>query len=238
MTDQSDDQIANQTPAASVEPAAPAAESSSAPGTVQLSESEYNRMQAENRTLRRKQEKAEKADSDRAAKEATDAAAAAGDFQKGVDDANTRADDAEDRLKQRDVSDAVRDHISSLGLSSTKGLALLRLVDLKNVDDDISSESVEASVAVVLQQYPDLFTTPAESGDEGDPKEQRMRRQAGPSSPPDAEKSTLPPNYLSPEEYLNTPQAVRYSDAFRARVEESRPFWPNIVSANTFAIEG
>lgn len=241
MDNEHDDQTTTSTPDDEGTSNPPADDGQPAPapaGTVAVDPAEWNRVNAENRRLRKQQEKAEKAERDRKAQEDVEAAEAAGEFQKGVDAANKRADDAEAKLAEREIRDAVRDYIGTLGLSGSKAAALLRLVDLKIVDED-APESVEAAVGVVLQQYPDLFageTTP--SSDDTDKETRRMRRQPGPSSPPDAEKTTLPADYVSPEEYVATPREVRYTDDFRARVAKSRPYWPKILPANTFAIEG
>ena len=222
------------------DPVAPVEPSDSAPApkpasTVQLTEAEYARMQGENRVLRRRAEKAEKLETDRKAKDDDAAAEAAGEFQKGIANAKARADAAEDRLRQRDVRDSVRDYIATIGLTSTKAAALLRLVDIGHVDEDASQESIEASVAVVLQQYPDLFVVEADPNN-GTPETPRMRRTPGPSAPPDAQKDSLPANYLSPEEYVATPQPVRLTESFRSRIADSRPFWPKTLPATTFAI--
>lgn len=228
-----------ETPLAAPEaPASPPAE-----GQVTLSKAEHDRLQAEARTAKRRAQKLEEEQRERERKEREEAARAAGDFDTELAKGRAEREALERKLAERDTCDAIRDHISSLGYSGSKAAGLLKLIDVGNipiVDGEPDGQSVEDAVAATIAQYGDLFALPAEpSGEEaagGEQERRPMRRNPGPASPPDASKDATPPDYVSPEEYVATPHAVRMSPEFRARVAKSRPFWPNKVPATTFAV--
>jgi hypothetical protein len=208
------------------------------PGTVQLTREEHDRLQGEARTAKARAKKLEDAQADRERDERIEAQRAAGEFDTALGEERKEKDRLRQELEQRDVRDAVRDHISGLGLSGSKAAGLLRLVDLSTIDVGDSGApdptAVEAVVAATIGQYPDLFNL--ESAQQPPNKEGRMKRTPGPAAPPSASHDATPSDYLSPEEYTNTPHKIRMTPEFQERARKSRPHWPTVLPANTFAI--
>lgn len=227
-------------PIAGAPPGAPAVP----PGMVVLTQAEHNRLQAATRA----NAKREKAERERQDAERLKAAREAGEFDSALAQERERTNRLERQLVMRDVRDAVRDQISALGYSGSRATGLMKLVDLDGLMGDGAempdADSVSAAVDATVAQFPDLFALPAADGDAPaavtpgarPPAAKPARRPMGPAAPPDAKRSGLPADYVSPEEYSTTPHAVRHGLEFRERVRKSRPYWPTKVPADSFAV--
>jgi hypothetical protein len=215
------------------EPTAPP--SGGPPGTVQLTTEEHNRLQADARTARRRADKLEQDAKAREDREAQEAAKAAGDFDTALRIEREKGERLEREATERDVRDAVRDHIIGLGYSGSRVTALQKLVSTTEIGEAHDADTIAAVVATTISQYPDLFIVKDDAPEGGSAP--RVRRTPGPSTPPDdASRAASDPDYISPQEYLDTPHAVRHSPEFRARVDKSRPHWPTSVSATAFTV--
>lgn len=216
------------------------AEPSTPPGTVSLTVEEHDRLQAENRTSRKKLVKLEEDETARKAAEAVETARLAGDFDTSLGLERAEKERLKTQLALRDVSDAVREEISALGFSGTRATGLQKLVSIKDIevaDGSPSHEGVQLAVAATIAQYPDLFQ--AEETETPDPTKEvtPMRRKPGPAAPPNTSLENTPPDFVSPEEYVNTPHAVRMTRDFQERVRKSRPYWPVKVPATSFSVD-
>lgn len=203
-------------------------------GSVTLSKEEHDRIQAEARVAQRKLAKLEKEQADRVEREKAEAARAAGDFDEALRLEREKREKLEAAVLKRDVRDAVRDVIAAKGVVGSKAAALMRLVDVDSLaagGDIPVPELIEEQVDATVALFPDLFVAIPE-----DP-EPRVKRTPGPASPPAAKRDDRTPDYVSPEEYQNTPHEIRLSPEFRDRVRQSRPHWPKIVPANTFSVD-
>jgi len=73
-----------------------------------------------------------------------------------------------------------------------------------------------------------------EYGLAAEPEKPKLRRTPGPANP---SIPSAPSDLISPEQYVNTPAAIRLSPEFRERVARSRKYWPKTVPASSFARE-
>jgi len=206
------------------------------PDTVVLTRAEHDRLQAEARTAKRRAEQLSKQQADREAAEQQEAQRAAGEFDAALKASNDKVKALERSNMLRDVRDTVREQISALGYAGARASALMRLVDVNSLVGDGSAAPDEDTIATAIEAtlalYPDLFQVEGAAPEGKKP----MKRTPGPATPPAARKDHFPPDYLSPEEYVDTPHAVRMTKSFQDRVANSRPHWPKIIPANTFAL--
>lgn len=207
-------------------------------GHVAISQEEHNRLQAENRRLRKAQDEAERKREAQEAERQRQAAEEQGDYQKALEQERKQREAAEERLRRASVADALRDEISSRGFSGQKAAALRRMVDAGSVQLDQDGEpnkgQLMAAVDTVMTSYPDLF--PAPSGAEEEPEVKPTPRKASaPATPPNS--GGAQGDLLTMEEYLSTPANLRLTPEFQKRVERSRHSWPSAVSATSFAHE-
>jgi len=194
---------------------------------VTLSKAEHDRLQAENRRLKK-----ERADLEAADKERENAAAAARAIEAGRFDEALGVERAEKarllrELQTRDAREAVRAEVASLGVTPEMVAACCDLVKLDAISPDDPS-TVKAAVDAAKAAYPAIFA------DSPAPR----RRANSPAVPPEGQPNDgKPSGYVSPEEYMNTAHSVRVSREFSQRVENSKPFWPTKVPRTTFATE-
>lgn len=185
---------------------------------VTLDKAEHDRLQAENRRMAKVLRERESADDARRAKEAADAAVAAGEFNKALELERAEKARLTDQLKLRDRRDTLQDEILKRTLTGSQARMLTRLVD-------VSPDTFDAANAVesVMSEYPDLFAAPQA------PQTDPVRR-GGPVPP--AKPGNVPfEGYISPEEYGRFPHAVRLTPKFQERVAASRAYWPTTFDA-------
>lgn len=225
-------------PAPSPDPSpAPAPDPTPAPAPLNVDPAEWNRIQAENRRLKKAAKDREETDARKKAEEDAAAAKAAGDFDRALgvkDDENERL---RQQLQQRDARDAVVAEAAARGLNAEQGRALARLTDIAGVETDdlgeVRADQVASAVDATLQAYPNMFQAAPAPGTPGDPPPARPRRGTVPGTPP--REPAKPEGFVTMEEYIATPQEVRLSPEFQKRVQKSRPYWPKIVPAKSFA---
>lgn len=210
------------------------------PGTVSLTKEEHDRLQADARTAKRKLATLEEANTAREAADEAEAARAAGDFDKALRVGREETERLQGQLSLRDVTDAVRDEISSLGYSGSRAGGLQRLVDAKaiaTVEGAPDPDGVTAAVAATIAQYPDLFQIEGSETPGAEEEEKGMRRTPGPAAPTKASLDAKPPDYIAPEAYASYPHEVRMTPEFQERVRKSRPHWPKKVPATSFSVD-
>lgn len=232
------EEIAAQAPPPETPPSEPAPPATPPAGTVQLTQEEFNRLQADSRVARKKAEKLEKDQRDREEAERLEAQKAAGEFDAALRDKDEKLRKAERANELRDVRDALRDRISAMGFAGSKAAGLLKLVSVEAImvtDGAPDRVSVDTEVEATIAAYPDLFT-PGTTEEPENEETPRMRRNApAPAQPPT--QGSEPSDYISPAEYLSTSHAVRHSEAFQERVKNSRPYWPKKITASSFAVD-
>jgi hypothetical protein len=219
--------------------------------TVSVDKTEYNRKMAKLRkleTAERKRVKAADAEAARAAQEAADAAAddAEGDDDEPVQKPKPKAKakgkqtksgptPQELKLQARLLKVAVQEDLVGRGMPASHVDAMLKLMDADAVefdsDGDVDGDSLKAVIDETLGSYGKMFG----GSDDGDERPAKKRRSAGPGASAQ-DKQNTPAGYLSPEEFNRTPIKIRYTPAFRARVDLSRPYWPTKISAKTFGL--
>lgn len=206
--------------------------------TVTIDRSEHDRIQAENRRLKKAAKDREEQEAQAKAQREADAARAAGDFDKALGIERAEKERLQGLLQQRNARDAVVAEAAARGLNAEQARALARLTETSGIETDdlgeVRADQVATAVEATLQAYPNMFkagpaTPPSDDGKGGKP-----RRQAGPATPT-GDGGGKPEGYVSPEEYTATPQEVRHTAEFQARVARSRPYWPKVVPANSFA---
>ncbi len=209
-------------------------------GHVAVSASEHNKLQAENRRLK-------KADADRtaAAEEAEttrlqDAAKAAGDFDEALRLERERTAKADARANALAINDNLRDAIMSAGYAGEQAAALKGLVNINAITLDANGApapgAVEAAVEAITTQYPAMFAkeaAPVTPAGEATAVPE-ARRAVAPATP--VGDGNAQGGYISQEEYVNTPSAVRLTPEFQKRVEDSKHRWPATVPANSFPV--
>jgi hypothetical protein len=224
------------TPASPAEaPASPAeapAPRQSEGDTIALSKRQHDQLFGENRTLKEKLRKVEEAE----AKRERDKLAAEGRYEDAVRVADEAREAAELRATNLAREAAVRDAALRRGWTPDQVTAAVDLAALDSVQLGEDGRAVDATVETALDalagKYASIFTTPAPGGDAG----------ARPSEPAPTPGPTNPPaagapfsGYVSPEEYVRTPQNIRMSADFQKRVHLSKPHWPQKVRSDTFA---
>lgn len=215
----------------------------------QVSESEWNKTQAELRRAKkalRALQAAQEDPDDGGEDDPEPQAQPKG--KKGSDDrserrirrAQQRVEELERKLRDREVRSSVLDALGERGITGKPAKALLRLIDADSITVDgteVDPESVSDAVEEAMAEYGDLFK-PTRRGKEDDVESRRKRRHGGPAATKGDAQGDKPEGYLSPEEFLRTPVDVRHSPDFRKRVEKSRPYWPKRVPARVFAQSG
>lgn len=197
-------------------------------GFVMVSQKEHDATQGDLRRTRKELTTRKDADEARERKEQQDAAAAAGDFDKALGVERTATAVANARASKAELGDAITDVLLMRSYTGEQATAIKQLVDRDAVEVDSNGQPVAASVVAavdsVVERFPNLFNPAAP-----EPPAPRTPRTAGPATPSAEQQSGLPEGYVSPEEYERTPLDTRYSDAFRARVAISEPFWPKHI---------
>ncbi len=226
----------NAAPVTPVEPAAAAAAVDD--GTLVVDRSEHNRVQAENRKLRKDADKAKAVEEQRLHDEKQDTLKAAGKFDEALKSERDRSAGLELRLERQGAASALSDEISAQGFSGEQAAAIKRLANLSAVefaDGDPVQSSVAAAVQSVVQQFPSMFAAAAEPEPTVDGEAPRTQRRAGPAAPVAAANGAQKPaGYISREDYANTHARVRLTPEFQARVALSEPYWPTVVPIDTF----
>ncbi len=230
LMEEADDGKGGTPPALPTPPAEPPA---TPPAGVQVDATEWNRIQAENRRMRKEAKERKDADEARKAKEAADAAKAAGDFDKAIGIEREQNDKLREQLRQTKVAEAIGAAAASRGLSAEQVTAAKNLASIDGVQTDDLGEpnpdQVNAALDAAVGQYPNLFKaeTPTEPT-------RQPRRGASPATPVvDASK---PEGFISMEEYAALPMDVRRSPEIQKRLAMSRPYYGgNTIPANSFA---
>lgn len=201
-------------------------------GMVMVRQSEHDAVQGDLRRTRKENATLKQADTERQRKETQDAAVAAGRFDEALGAERSARTTAESRASKAELGDAITDVLLSRSYTGEQASAIKQLVNRDAVELDSNGEPVPASVAVavdsVVARFPNLFDTTAPPPPPPDVPGRTPRR-PGPATPaPDAQDGK-PEGFISQEEYAATPQAVRFTEAFQARVKLSEPFWPKFI---------
>lgn len=213
-------------------PATPPATPPGVPaGHVAISEAEHNRMNAELRKLKKDAGDREAADAAAATTAEREAAEARGAYDAALAAEQTARAAAEAKLAEVSVGEALMTEVTRLGFAGEQAAALLNLTDKSGITPEAgASEAIAAAVA----KYPALFKqspqTPAVQT-----IHQNQAPPPGPASTQYSQGHEGVEGFVTMEEYLRTPQPERLTDAFQARVEKSRPYWPSEVPASSFA---
>lgn len=200
------------------------------PGHIVLAEAEHSRLQAELRQANKRLAQIEEQRLAREREEKIESERAAGRFDAALAEERIAREKAEQRAVRAEKAQQLRDLISDRGLTGERAAALRKLVDL-------DAQDLATEVEATIEAFPNLFGTSEPSPPPADP--QRMVRRPGPTTPPATpptqnKYNRLPADFVTPEEYLDTPMHVRYSDEFRKRVEASKPHWPKKIKASDF----
>lgn len=222
-------------------PAAPAAPAVPA-GHMVISDAEHNRLNAENRRLAAAATARTEADAAAETQRQQDAAVARGDFDSALSKEQERTTAANQRADRLATTDAVRDEIAVQGFGGEQARALKDLVNLGAItitNGAAEPASLKQAVSNVVGQYPAMFKL-ASGTEPGTPAAAvPTPRSAAAPAVPVVQGQPVGVGYMTPEEYMATPQAVRISDPeFAKRVEASRHRWPTEVPATTFAQDG
>jgi hypothetical protein len=196
--------------------------------SVTLTKAEWNKFQAQQRKLAKQVRDLAKA--------ATPAPQQGGDEDEGDEgeaapapkkkaakgDATARAELRAEReaLRAERLDTAVTAELVKRGYSERQAEVLLRSVDRDAITFNgtkVDRASVTDAVDTLVDEYGDEFRPAARKAGEKQP------RRGAPATPP--QQKNLPPGFLSPEEYAQTPVAARMSPEFMQRVEQSRPYW-------------
>ncbi len=205
-------------------------------GMVLVDKATHDAQGGELRRVKRELDTRKEADEvkDREQREST--AKEAGDFEtlKGIE--TEKRQGLEARLRRAELGDALRDEISGRGFSGEKSNAIKKLVDSESVQYDEDNTPLPASVMAavdrVLTTYPDMFGTGQQAAEDTEVVQPKPKPK-GPSTPP-AEAPQLPSDFVSQEEYANTPWEVRRSAEFQERVKRSEHLWPKLVHRSAF----
>ena len=203
-------------------------------GHVAISEAEHNRINADNRRLRREADDRAAADAAAASQAEREAAEARGAYDAALAAEQTARAAAETRLAEVGGESTLLQEVTRRGFGGEKAAALMKLTDKAGITPDGGAVgAVDAAVA----KYPALFNAPASPG-----------VPVVPGAVPPQVPPTLPPSstsygkgyetvdgFVTQEEYTRTPQAERLTDEFQARVRRSEPFWPAEVPATSFS---
>ncbi len=196
-------------------------------GFVAVKQVDHDAQAGDLRRIRKENVALKQAKEDRDLADQAEAAKAAGDFDTALGAERDARKAADKRASKALLGDAITDVLLARNYTGEQATAIKRMVDRDTVELDGSGEPVAASVTAavdsVVEQFPNMFNTEAPTDT---PK---PARRAGPATPPPGAQDGKPEGYVSPEEYQATPMATRYTDAFRARVEVSRPFWPKVI---------
>jgi hypothetical protein len=221
-------------PAAAVQPEKPAG-ATVPDGMVLVEKATHDAQGGELRRAKRDLAKSQDADAERERTERETAAKEAGDYEKLAGIEAERREKLEKRLRRAELGDALRDEISGRGFSGEKAAALKRLVDPDTVQysDDNTPLSASLMVAVdrVVGAYPTMFGKEEKPASDEQPG--RTARPRGPSTPP-ADAAKQPADFVSQEEYTNTPWETRMTPEFQERVSRSEHLWPKTVHRSTF----
>lgn len=118
----------------------------------------------------------------------------------------------------------------------TRKLAL-RLANAQavKVDDDFQADphSVAAVFASALALADAAGPKPPP-----EPEKPRAKARRTPAIPPDPHGGRPFDDFVTPEEYVSTPERERLSEPFQRRVERSRHLWPDAIPASVFPSEG
>lgn len=225
-------------------------EGDEAPEQVSIDAAELARLKVSERKLKRIKREQRKAKHDgKPAEEAAEAAAP--ESGAAADDARTQAleqdrlaerkrrETAEARLRKQGVRMALRDEADERGWGTDAAKLASKLLDVDSLEFDDDGEPTEESLSDAIEElteeYASLFSD-QEPESNGKGKGKRRERRPARRTPAEPDKNTAPfEGYVSPEEYATTPHAIRMTDAFQARVEKSRAFYPDSVPRDTFA---
>jgi hypothetical protein len=203
-------------------------------GMVLVEKATHDAQGGELRRVRKALSEREAADEEREREDREKTAREAGDFEQLAGIEKEKRGKLEARLRKAELGDALRDDISGRGYSGEKAAALKRLVDPDTVQYDSDGVPLQASLMAavdrVITSYPSMFEQekPEAPADHGKPP-----RQPGPSTPPNAA-DALPTDFVSQDEYANTPWAVRRTPEFQERVKHSEHLWPSLVHRSEF----
>lgn len=205
-------------------------------GMVLLDKATHDAQGGELRRVKRELQQRKDADEDRERQEREKAAREAGDFERLSEIEVEKRQALEARVRRAELGEALRDEIAGRGYSGEKAAAIKRLVDPNTVQYDNEGVPIGASVMAavdrVVATYPNMFGEAAEVERMAQPAQPRTPAR-GPSTPP-AEAPKLPSDFLSQEEYSNTPWEIRRTPEFQERAKRSEHFWPKVVHRSTF----
>ena len=208
------------------QPAAPAVPE----GFVLVKQTEHDAAQGDLRRTRKELATRKEADEARERQDRADAAKAAGDFDTALGEERSITATANARASKAELGDAIVDVLLSREYTGEQATAIKQLVDRESVELDSNGVpvpfSVTEAVDSVVKRFPNLFNPEKPAAPATDT---RAPRRAGPATPPPESEGAKPEGFISQEEYTNTPRAIRYTDAFRARVAISEPFWPKHI---------
>jgi hypothetical protein len=197
-------------------------------GFVAVKQTDHDAQAGDLRRIRKENAALKQAKEDRDLADQAEAAKAAGDFDTALGVERDARKAADKRTSKALLGDAITDVLLARNYTGEQATAIKRMVDRDTVElsgGEPVAASVTAAVDAVVEQFPNLFNTEAPTPENAE----RPARRAGPATPPPGAQDGKPEGYVSPEEYQATPMATRYTDAFRARVEVSRPFWPKVI---------
>lgn len=204
----------------------PAAAPAVPEGFVLVKQTDHDSVQGDLRRTRKELATRKDADTARESKDRVDAAKAVGDFDTALGEERNITRAANARASKAELGDAIVDVLLSREYTGEQATAIKQLVDRDAVELDSNGVPVPASVAAavdsVVERFPNLFNPVKPEVPAADAK---APRRPGPATPPPGSEGVKPEGFVSQEEYANTPRMVRYTDAFRARVALSEPFW-------------
>ncbi len=205
-------------------------------GHIAVSQSEFDGNQAELRRLRKKDHDRSQADTDAESRRLQEAQVVAGNTDAAIQTADARAEAAEARAANAEISVQLSDIIAAKGYSGEKGTALKGLVDVAAIprggDGLPEAGGLDAAVDSVTTRYSSLFKKDTTASEE-DSNPSTTRKAVAPATPLDD--GVQSGDYMTPEEYTETPLAVRLTTEFQGRARRSEHKWPKVVKASTFA---
>lgn len=212
------------------------------PAVVSLSKEEHDAQNAELRILRKEKRDRETAKADAAREKAQKAAAEAGDYEKGIELERAEKIAAQDRARRAELKLALSEAGEAREWTATQRKLATKLIDFDSLEFSDAGEPLPESLSDTLDaiavEYPEAFGA-VKAGDPKDPADPEPKRTARktPGTLPKDQRGAPVEGYITPEEYADTPPAIRHSEAFQKRVAISRDHWPTKVPHDAFHTE-
>lgn len=197
-------------------------------GFVLVPRKEHDAIQGDLRRTRKRLKDIEDEQEEKERRERVEAATAAGKFDEAVGMERQAREAAQRRADRAVIGSAITDYLLTHDFTGEQARAIKQLVDRDAIqmdDGEPVEDSVGAAVKAVLDRFPNLF----KQREEEPTQPSKPGRRAGPATPPQDHRGGKPADYVSPEEYSETPIDVRYSPEFRERVKRSEAFWPKVI---------